>query len=100
MKKKKNWVTKKKVYLLCATLDHLSEQWDAIQVDELLGEGDVPGRIGQILQGLQFGIHAGRLDPFMQLDRSLVLDQEEEEEEEGEHELMSSGKKNNKHTHI
>lgn len=78
---------KKKVDLLCATLHHLSEQRDAVQIDELLGEGDVPGRVGQILQGLQFGIHAGRLDPFMQLDRGLVLDQEEE------HELTSPGKK-------
>lgn len=93
MKKKKK---KKKVDLLCATLHHLSEQRDAVQVDELLGEGDVPRRVGQILQGLQFGIHAGRLDPFMQLDRSLVLNQEEEEEE---HELTSLGKKP-PHAHI
>lgn len=60
--------------LLSPTLHHLSEQGDAVQVDELLGEGDVPGCICQVLQGFQLGIHAGRLDPFMKLDRSLVLE--------------------------
>lgn len=44
--------------LLSPTLHHLSEQRDAIQVDELLCKGDVPGRIGQVLEGLQLGVHA------------------------------------------
>lgn len=60
--------------ILSPALHHLSEQGDAVQVDELLSEGDVPGCIGQVLQSLQFSIHAGRLDPFMKLDRSLVLE--------------------------
>lgn len=60
--------------LLSPALHHLSEQGDAIQVDELLGEGDVPGCISQVLQSLQLGIHAGRLDAFMKLDCSLVLE--------------------------
>lgn len=60
--------------LLSPALHHLSEQGDAVQVDELLGEGDVPGGIGQVLQGLQFSVHAGRLDPFMKRDGSLVLE--------------------------
>lgn len=47
------------VDLLSPTLHHLSEQGDAVQVDELLGEGDVARRIGQVLQSLQLGIHAG-----------------------------------------
>lgn len=62
------------VDLLGATLHHLGEQGDAVQVDELLGEGDVPGRVGQVLQSLQLGIHAGRLDPLVKLDRGLVLE--------------------------
>lgn len=40
------------VYLLGPALHHLGEQGDAVQVDELLGEGDVPRRVGQVLQGL------------------------------------------------
>ena len=62
--------------LLSPTLHHLCEQGDAIQVDELLGEGDVTGRVGQVLQCLQLGIHAGRLDPLMKSDCSLVLEWE------------------------
>lgn len=59
--------------LLCPTLHHLREQRDAVQVDELLCEGDVPGRVGQVFQRLQLGIHAGRLDPLMKLHGRLVL---------------------------
>lgn len=58
---------------LCAALDHLREQRDAVQVDELLREGDVPRGVGQVLQSLQLGVHAGRLDPLVQLHRRLVL---------------------------
>lgn len=67
-------------------LHHLSEQGDAVQVDELLCKGDVPGCIGQVLQSFQLSIHARRLDPFMELDCGLVL--------EWENALLSEGKKN------
>lgn len=36
--------------LLSPTLHHLSKQGDAVQVDELLGKGDVPRCVGQVLQ--------------------------------------------------
>lgn len=62
------------VDLLSPTLHHLGEQGDAIQVDEFLGEGNVPGCIGKVFQSFQLGVHAGRLDAFMKLDRSLVLE--------------------------
>ncbi len=81
--------SKETIDLLGPTLHHLSEQGDAVQVDELLGKGDVPGCIGQVLESLQLGIHAGRLDPFMKLDRSLVLEWTEGEEEEDA--LVSEG---------
>lgn len=60
-------------HLLGPALHHLGEQGDPVQVDELLGEGDVPRRVGQVLQGLQLGVHAGRLDALVQLDGGLVL---------------------------
>lgn len=60
-------------HLLGPALHHLGEQGDAVQVDELLGEGDVPRGVGQVLQGLQLGVHAGRLDALVQLDGRLVL---------------------------
>lgn len=63
-------------HLLGPALHHLREQRDAIKVDEFLGEGDVPGRVSQVFQGLQLSVHAGRLDPLMELDRSLVLGEE------------------------
>lgn len=59
--------------LLSPALHHLSEQGDAVEVDELLGKGDVPGRVGQVLQSLQLGIHAGRLNALMKLYCCLVL---------------------------
>lgn len=46
-------------HLLSPTLHHLREQGDSVQVDEFLRKCDVTGRISQILQGLQFGVHAG-----------------------------------------
>lgn len=60
-------------HLLGPALHHLGEQGDAVQVDELLGEGDVPRRVRQVFQGLQLGVHAGRLDALVQLDGGLVL---------------------------
>lgn len=77
-KAQKRWEEQKenvqRTDLLSPTLHHLSEQGDAVQVDELLGEGDVPGGIGQVLQSLQLSVHAGRLDPFMKRDCSLILE--------------------------
>lgn len=51
-------IRNKEMNLLCPALHHLSEQGDAVQVDELLCKGDVPGRIGQVLQSFQLSIHA------------------------------------------
>lgn len=45
-------------HLLSPTFHHLSEQRDTIEVDELLGEGDIPGRVSQVLKSLQLGVHA------------------------------------------
>lgn len=53
--------------LLGAALHHLRQEGDAVQVDELLGERDVPGEAGQVLQGLQLGVHARRLDALVEL---------------------------------
>lgn len=66
--------------LLSAALHHLREQEDAVQVDELLGEGDVPGQAGQVLQGFQLGVHAGRLDAFVELLGVLGLPKAKTEE--------------------
>lgn len=89
MRKKRNegMRRRRKRSLLCATLHHLREQGDAVQIDELLGEGDVTRGAGQVLQGLQLGVHAGRLDAFVQLQRrrglasrgSRVVEETEEE---------------------
>lgn len=53
--------------LLSAAFHHLREEEDAIQVDKLLGKGDIPGQAGQVLQGFQLGVHTGRLDAFVEL---------------------------------
>lgn len=66
--------------LLGAALHHLREQEDAVQVDELLGEGDIPGEAGQVLQCLQLRVHAGRLDAFVQLLGVLSLRETQREE--------------------
>lgn len=62
-----------RAHLLGPALHRLGEQGDAVQVDELLGEGDVPRGVRQVFQGLQLGVHAGRLDALVQLDGGLVL---------------------------
>lgn len=67
--------------LLSAAFHHLCEKGDAVQIYKLLGERDVPGEAGQVLQCFQLGIHTRRLDPFMELLGILSLAGERQTEE-------------------
>lgn len=75
------------IHLLCATFHHLSEEWNAIQVDELLSKGNIPGEAGQILQGFQLGIHTWWLYSFMELLGILSLGKERREQKEDKYML-------------
>lgn len=85
-----NWKSGRRC-LLSAAFDHLREEEDAIQVDKLLGEGDVPGEAGQVLQGFQLGIHARRLNAFVELLGVLSLTGRKQREEDSRREPQRTG---------